>query len=432
MQYHALSLADQSGYDVDVVAYGGSAPLAKISSHPSITVHTLRPVLGAVDRAKLSRVLVPLFLLLKAALQVWQVLWAVGATIPRPEVVVFQNPPGTPGMGVAGVACWLRGSKMVVDWHNYGYTILSLGLGERSLAVRAARILERWCGKMGHAHLCVTEAMARDLAENWGIAGAVVLHDRPPQHFKAVSTDERHAAFLRLHEELVDGFDGEDWVTEQFAGRPMGGDTVVTRVHESPERVVEREDRCAVVVSSTSWTADEDFSLLLDAAVLYDSWVAARHLPRLLVLVTGKGPQKAEYETKMKALGLKHVAFRTLWLAMDDYPVVVGSADLGVCLHASSSGLDLPMKVVDMLGAGIPVAAVRYACIGELVHEGVTGRTFADARELANLLGELLKGFPFPEHANAPLPRMRKLIEEGRPGRRWDATWAAAWAKLDL
>lgn len=67
--------------------------------------------------------------------------------------------------------------------------------------------------------------------------------------------------------------------------------------------------------------------------------------PRLLFLITGRGPQRAAYEEKMRRMDLTHVAFRTVWLEPGDYPLLLGSADLGVSLHASSSGLDLPMKV---------------------------------------------------------------------------------------
>merc|ERR1719387_3377014 len=97
------------------------------------------------------------------------------------------------------------------------------------------------------------------------------------------------------------------------------------------------------------------------------------------------------YEERIRQLQLSAAGIYifTMWLESADYPLLLGSADLGVCLHTSSSGLDLPMKVVDMFGCGLPVCAVDFKCLSELVVDGKNGRVFHDAEELAEQMYSL-------------------------------------------
>ncbi|KAL8944884.1 MAG: hypothetical protein Q9216_000174 [Gyalolechia sp. 2 TL-2023] len=281
----------------------------------------------------------------------------------------------------------------VIDWHNFGFSILGLRLGPTHPLVRISKTFEQVFSSKAYAHLVVSKAMKRVLKEDWKLMGPVLpLYDRPFDYFYPLGESQRFE-FLAQCPETAFAVDGI------------------------------RRGTTKMLISSTSWTADEDFSLLLDALKSYSDMAAPRDscLPQILAIITGKGPLKDAFIAKIRTATtegtLNSVQIRTAWLSSEDYPKLLASADLGVSLHTSSSGVDLPMKVVDMLGAGLPVIGWdKFEAWPELIQEGINGRGFRSSVALSGLLVAL-----FGDDAQQ-LQRLRQgALDEGK--RRWEDDW---------
>lgn len=50
-----------------------------------------------------------------------------------------QNPPAIPTLPLVQLVAFFTGSKILIDWHNTGYSVLALKLGSRSLVVKLAK-----------------------------------------------------------------------------------------------------------------------------------------------------------------------------------------------------------------------------------------------------------------------------------------------------
>jgi beta-1,4-mannosyltransferase len=168
-----------------------------------------------------------------------------------------------------------------------------------------------------------------------------VLHDRPPAHFRPANALEIHEVsktmhstnvlllmrssqlFLRISPSLPKGF---------LPAYSPPASTPFTQVTSSALPSM-RRDRPAVLVSSTSWTEDEDFSILLDALSIYEHRARAADgsLPHVLMFVTGKGPLRDMYMRKAESLQSGKddpwlwVRVVSIWLEPKDYPLLLGT-----------------------------------------------------------------------------------------------------------
>jgi len=391
MLYHARALASNQ-VDVDLVGFEGTPLPQAVTSDPRITIHRLNPATlrrrGGFSGA--TYVAAGLLDAIRLSLRLWRTL----RRLPRPQLVLVQNPSAFPTLFVTRMALRRSGVKFMIDWHNLGFTLLRVRLGRWHPAVRLARWLERRDARRADGNLCVSRGLAAFLESRFGVQQTRVLYDRPASSFVPMERGERErfrqALFTRL-------------------GLHAG--------------------TAGFIVCPTSWTEDEDFDLIIDAVPRLEQrirgWEAAgrgRRFPDLVILVTGDGARRAEFERRFAGLAARRVQLRARWLEPEDYPRVVGSADLGLCLHRSSSGLDIPMKVADLFGAGVPVCALDYgACLAERVRHSDNGLLFSTAVQLADVVFDLFESFPADQ----------TLLDRLRSGARKSSkpTWDEGWAR---
>ena len=149
--------------------------------------------------------------------------------IPKPDVILVQNPPAVPSLSMAWLAARLRGARFVIDWHNLSHTIAAVKVGEGHRAVKSLARGERRWAKRADGHLAVSQAMGDWLAREYRVK-PVVVYDRPAASFAPPSAAAAAALWSKLSADYQLG-----------ATRPP------------------------IVVCPTSWTPDEDFDLLLEA-----------------------------------------------------------------------------------------------------------------------------------------------------------------------
>uniref|UniRef100_A0A1I7UML8 Chitobiosyldiphosphodolichol beta-mannosyltransferase n=2 Tax=Caenorhabditis tropicalis TaxID=1561998 RepID=A0A1I7UML8_9PELO len=352
---HSKMLADE-GFEVKLIGFYDSIPGEQITDHPRIQIIGIPPPPDSIDK-------LPSFIQLPLKL-IWNfftLFWALGfrTSAFNLRVILMQNPPALPTMIVCYLFSLIKCAKLTIDWHNYMYSILQ---------------------------------NKYELSDDQ-------VSKRTTKKAKETTLSDIHDLYLRLSE------------SESLLKGKTPGSTILT--HSDGSLL---SDRPLVLISSTSWTPDEKFEILLDALVKYNQ---EEGYPRILMIITGKGPLKEKYLEDIQKKSMKNVAIVTPWLEADDYPKIVASADLGISLHTSTSGLDLPMKVVDMFGARIPVLALKFNCIHELVEENSNGFLFQNSDELSRQIQDLARGFP---QNSVELERLRRNTREMK-FESWEVMW---------
>jgi len=371
MQYHAYSLSKLDNVqEVSLIGYTGESCMELVEHQDKIKIIRFS-VEDKIPRF-ISKIPFVQTVAKGIMIVIQMILILFSLHLSTLNAIIIQNPPCTPA-AVAAIflSCFYR-IKIVIDWHNLGFKMFEEKLGNRHIFVKLSKILEFLIAHASSGHICVSQTMKEWLQDNIYIHPQVV-YDRPAHIFNREGTDlqTKHELFLKLG--LTDSilFPRMNNHNNNIPLRSVHGikesiSTISTETFPnssgsgsgSRSVVRSRDDSSAhVLVTSTSWTPDEDFPSLLEAMMQLDErlqvWNSGAQksssflssssslktggqnsssdsssgavgsgvihgYQRALLLITGKGPLKEEFMARVQQLekdgAFTCVAIRSLWL----------------------------------------------------------------------------------------------------------------------
>lgn len=200
MLNHCKSISDtmEGVKEISLVGYNGGDLRSDIKNNPLIKTYYI-PELFKIIFNRLPRFLFPIVALIKVFLQIFILFYILLFQIPKPDFLILQNPPGIPTIFICSIVCFIRRTKFIVDWHNYGFTILKVNNRNRFICY-IAKLYEIFFAHASHLNFCVSENMRKNLKENMNI-DAIVLHDRALKGvFRKLGLEESHVLFQKYEE----------------------------------------------------------------------------------------------------------------------------------------------------------------------------------------------------------------------------------------
>ncbi len=162
---------------------------------------------------KMPKQLYLLYAILRIIFQVIQLIYVFLSE--HYDYILVQNPPCVPILFVLSLlkATRLSKSEIIIDWHNYGYSILRVNHVNKFL-VALAKLYELLFSKCADYHLCVSRAMQTDLQYKFGVKPLPhVLYDKATRKFRTtpLSIQEIHDVLTRA--KLLDSSSDGDTTT---------------------------------------------------------------------------------------------------------------------------------------------------------------------------------------------------------------------------
>ena len=349
MQYHACSLSNLDGIkEVILIGYDGEECMDILEES---LVKCIRFKLSdpKIDHVPFIRTI---YKAIELMFNLYSTLMSHAVDISSLDFIIIQNPPAAPAAIVAIIFSWFYSVKIIIDWHNLGFKMFEESLGSHHFLVKISKIVEFLIAQFAHGHICVSKAMHSWLKLNFKI-NPVVLYDKPSSIFNKDGTSFEIKQELFVKYKLTDN---------DIFPTPLPSDLSSSSEPSSAHSPLSFKPSLSmrVIVSSTSWTPDEDFDMLLDAMLILNDRLKSIHLkshiicnkaafrssvdlaptastanqtqrgimnetvrflppPRTLLIITGKGPLRDDFMKRVHELEksdrLMYVAIRSLWVS---------------------------------------------------------------------------------------------------------------------